>query len=155
MHTIREKVKYILKKDAERIADFVEDMHELYPTEVEQMIDEFVEGCHIRTEKMYNEAVSYLVNPDGRRGAKWAVEDIERKSGIKFEDEDYTKLDYAYVVNMFYSDYGNTITNTDIILDMAKQYLEDEDYPGDPAERAYHSAKKRIRYFKTQKEENR
>jgi hypothetical protein len=31
---------------------------------------------------------------------------------------------------------------------MSKNYLEDADYMGDPSERAYKNAKKRIKYFK-------
>ena len=64
MHTLREKVKTILKKDAERIADFVEDMYSLYPEEVAKMVDEMYLGCHIRDKDMYDKAVSYLVNQD-------------------------------------------------------------------------------------------
>lgn len=144
---IREKVKTILKKDAERIADFVEDMYDLYPDEVSRMVDEMYLGCHIRDENFYNKAVSYFVNNDGSKGAKWTVEDIVSKSGINFDKKDYTDLDYAYVVNMLYSDYGNKIKDPDLLLDMAVQYLEDEDYPGEASERAYKNAKKRTKYF--------
>lgn len=153
MHTLREKTKHILKRDAELIADFVEDMYELYPNEVEKMIDEQFYGCHIRSESMYEEAVKLLKKPDGEYGAKWSVEDIARKSGIDFEKEDFTKHDFAYVVNMLYSDYGKKVTDVETILDMAEIYLTDDDYPGDPSERAYKNAKKRIKYFKHKKEE--
>lgn len=44
METLREKVKHILKKDAERITDFVEDMYSLYPVEVGEMIDKLYTG---------------------------------------------------------------------------------------------------------------
>ena len=147
MHTLRDKVKAILKKDAERIADFVDDMYSLYPEEVSKMIDELYLGCHIRDEKMYNKAISYFINPDGTKGAKWSVADIVYKSGIDFEKKDYTEMDYAYVVNMLYSDYGSKIKDPELLLDMAVMYLEDEDYPGEASERAYKNAKKRIKYF--------
>lgn len=150
MHTIREKVKAILKKDAERIADFVEDIYGLYPDEVGKMVEEMYLGCHIRDEKMYDKAVSYFVNHDGTKGAKWTVDDIVNKSGINFDKKEYTDLDYAYVVNMMYSDYGNKIKDPELLLDMAVQYLEDEDYPGEASERAYKNAKKRIRYYETE-----
>lgn len=143
----REKVKTILKKDAERITDFVEDMHSLYPEEVAKMVDEMYYGCHIREKEMYDKAVSYLINPDGSKGSKWTVEDIKAKAGIDFDKKDYTALDYAYVVNMLYSDYGSKIKDPELLLDMAVMYLEDDDYPGDPSERAYKNAKKRIKYF--------
>ena len=147
---LREKVKTILKKDAERIADFVEDMYSLYPDEVGRMVEEMYLGCHIRDEKMYEKAVSYFINPDGSKGAKWTVSDIVNKSGIDFDKKDYTKHDYAYVVNMLHSDYGSKIKDPELLLDMAVMYLEDEDYPGEASERAYKNAKKRIRYYETE-----
>lgn len=147
MHTLREKVKTILKKDAERIADFVEDMYSLYPEEVAKMVDEMYLGCHLRDKDMYDKAVSYFVNQDGSKGAKWSVSDISSKSGIDFDKKDYTELDYAYVVNNLYSDYGSKIKDPELLLDMAVMYLEDDDYPGEASERAYKNAKKRIKYF--------
>lgn len=147
MEKLREKVKVILKKDAERIADFVEDMYSLYPDEVGRMVEEMYLGCHIRDEKMYEKAVSYFINPDGLKGAKWTVSDIVNKSGIDFDKKDYTKHDYAYVVNMLYSDYGSKIKDPELLLDMAVMYLEDDDFPGEASERAYKDAKRRINYF--------
>lgn len=149
---IREKVKHILKKDAERIADFVEDMYSLYPEEVAKMIDEMYLGCHIRDKEMYEKAISYIVNPEGTKGAKWTIADIVNKSGIDFDKKDYTEMDYAYVVNMLYSDYGSKIKDSELLLDMAVMYLEDDDYPGYASERAYKNAKKRIRYFEEKRD---
>ncbi|MCD7779856.1 MAG: hypothetical protein LUH05_04210 [Candidatus Gastranaerophilales bacterium] len=144
---LREKVKCILKKDAEKIADFVEEMYEYFPEQVEKMINEQYYGCHLKDEEVYEKAVSYLVNPDGSKGAKWDVDEIIKKSGIDISEKDYTELDYAYIVNMLYSDYGSKIKDPDIIMSMAELYLEDKDYPGEASERAYCDAKKRIKYF--------
>ena len=55
---------------------------------------------------------------------------------------------YAYVVNMLWSDYCYVFSDTSYYIKMAKMYLMDEDYPGKADERAYHSAIKRIEYFK-------
>ena len=129
--------------DHDMVMQFAEDM----PEQFETALLEYEYGCHIVSKEMYNEAVAYFKNPDGTKGAKWSVEDVENKSGINFDAKDYTELDYAYVANMLYSDYGNII-NSDLILKMAREYLEDSDYMGDASERAYYNAKKRIKYNK-------
>ena len=129
--------------DHDMVMQFAEDM----PDQFETALLEYEYGCHIVSREMYNEAVAHFKNTDGTKGAKWSIEDVENKSGVNFDAKDYTELDYAYIANMLYSDYGNII-NSDVILKMARAYLEDSDYPGCASERAYHNAKKRIKYYK-------
>ena len=122
----------------------------------EKMPDDFARyhlkkkyGCHIVDEKTYNEAVSLLDWVDDKgSGAKWSVADIKSVSGIDFNSKDYTLLDFAYTMNMLWSDYCNIFTDASYYVKMAKNYLEDSDYMGDASERAYHNAMKRIRYYK-------
>lgn len=121
----------------------------------EKMPEEFIKtmfeeeyGCHIVDKDMYDEAVSLLKWSDDRgSGAKWSVEDILKLANINFREKDYYEYDYAYVVNMLWSDYGHIFTETSYYLKMAKAYLEDPDYMGKPDERAYKNAIKRIEYF--------
>ena len=108
---------------------------------------EIKHGCHIYDEHLYNEATSYFRNKDGSEGPHWKVNAIVARSGIDFGKMKFTKYDYAYIVNMLYSDYGDTISLAVHYLQMAKSYLCDEDYYGDPSERAYHDAMRRIEYF--------
>ena len=131
-----------------------------YPLEVidewrEDMPEQFTDyiyrteyGCHIVSEDFYNKAVGYLhwVGDKGS-GAKWSVNDIKSVSGIDFNSKDYYELDFAYVMNMLWSDYCDIFTEPIYYVKMSKNFLEDNDYPGEPDERAYKSAKKRIRYF--------
>ena len=63
------------------------------------------------------------------------------------DGKDYYEYDYAYVMNMLWSDYCNIFTETSYYKKMAKSYLEDPDYMGKADERAYHNAMKRIKYF--------
>ena len=74
--------------------------------------------------------------------------DISCVYGIDFNTKDYSCYDFAYVANMLYSDYCNIFTDATYYIKMAKNYLEDPDYMGDPSERAYHDAIKRIKYHK-------
>lgn len=104
-------------------------------------------GCHIFDEELYNEAVGLLewVNKAGK-GAKWSVNDIVKLSGIDFDTKDYYAKDFTYIANMLWSDYCNVFTDASYYIKMSKNYLEDPDYMGDPSERAYHNAIKRIKY---------
>jgi hypothetical protein len=105
-------------------------------------------GCHIVDKSMYEKAVDLFEWVDEKgTGAKWSVSDIKSVSGIDFSTKDYTLLDFAYVMNMLWSDNCNVFTDTNYYLKMSRNYLEDADYMGDASERAYHNAVKRIRYF--------
>lgn len=105
-------------------------------------------GCHIVDKSMYEKAVDLFEWVDEKgTGAKWSVSDIKAVSGIDFSTKDYTLLDFAYVMNMLWSDNCNIFTDTSYYLKMTRNYLEDADYMGDASERAYHNAIKRIRYF--------
>lgn len=128
--------------DNDMVMMFAQDM----PDEFEEALMEYEYGCHIATKRMYNEAVALFKNPDGSHGAHWDVETIKTKANIDFNSKEYTLWDLAYMVNMHYSDYGEKI-GTDMLFWMAKKDLEDNDYAGNPSERAYKDAKKRIKYF--------
>lgn len=138
-HEIKEKHPNI---DHDMVMMFAEEM----PEEFEMAIMEYEYGCHIASKQMYHNAVSYLKNQDGTEGAHWDVDTIKAKAAMDFNAKDYTLWDFAYMVNMHYSDYGDKI-GTDTLFWMAKRDLEDKDYYGEPSERAYKDAKKRIKYF--------
>ena len=128
--------------DNELIMTFIEQM----PQEAICLFDYMLYGYHIVSKEMYEDAVDCLVNQDGSKGPKWSLTEIENKVNIDFDNKDYTLMDYAYTLNMKYSDIGDLIS-TDMLMKIAKRYLEDKDYYGDPSERAYFDAKERIKYF--------
>ena len=128
--------------DNELIMKFIDQM----PQEAICLFDYMLYGYHIVSKEMYENAVDCLVNQDGSKGAKWSLTEIENKINIDFDNKDYTLMDYAYTLNMKYSDIGDLIS-TDMLMKIAKRYLEDKDYYGDPSERAYFDAKERIKYF--------
>ena len=152
MHETMMKYKELKEKHPTIDHDLVMTFAEEMPDEFENALLIYEYGCHIVSKDMYREAVSYFENPDGTKGAKYTVEDIVQRSGIDFDKKEYTKLDFAYMVNMHFSDYGERIKDLDYLMFMAKHDLTDKDYPGDPTERAYHNAKKRIKYFEDEKE---
>ena len=116
-------------------------------TQFIRVMHEMKYGCHITTEEMYNDAIRQLKWVEDRgMGAKWDVETILGLSKVDFEKSKYTKYDYCYVVNMLYSDFCNVFGEPSYYTKMAKNYLEDPDYTGDPSERAYKDACKKIEY---------
>lgn len=131
--------------DHELVMEWKHDMPEQFAQKMYE--DEY--GYHIFDLEMYDEAVALLEWVDHRStGAKWTVEDIVKLANINFEEKEYTKYDYAYIMNALYSDYCSVFVEPSYYLKMAKNYLEDPDYWGDASERAYHDAKKRIKYHK-------
>lgn len=122
----------------------------------ERMPDDFTRymlkkryGCHIVDDNTYEDAVSLLDWVDDKgSGAKWSLADVKTVSGIDFDSKDYTARDFAYVMNMLWSDYCNVFTDASYYIKMARNYLEDTDYMGDASERAYHNAMKRIKYYR-------
>lgn len=157
MHKLITKYNNLKKK----YPNVAEDMMMMFFDKMEDVAYEALEeyeiekeyGCHIGTEDFYEKAVDLFVwVGDKGEGARWSVDDIVRLSGIDFDHKEYTEYDFAYVVNMLYSDYCNVFTESSYYLKMAKNYLEDPDYCGEASERAYHNAKKRLKYKKEKKE---
>lgn len=137
----KHRIKRLLEKDPKNLYNIVENMIAEFGKEVENFFD-----CHIRDKDFYNEAVSCFCNFDGTKGAHWTIEAIEKNTSIDFDKQEYTLLDYAYVVNMKYSDDGD-LMSSESIFKSSKRYLDDKDYYGDPSERAYHDAMRRTEYF--------
>ncbi len=137
-----------LKEDPTFAEKLVQIWKEKMPKDFAKYMYEEEYGCHIIEKDMYDKAISYLRwSDDEGTGAKWEVSTIEKLADVNFDKADFTKWDYAYVVNMLYSDYCHIFTDSDYYLKMAKAYLTDEDYPGTPEERAYKNAIKRICYY--------
>ncbi len=104
--------------------------------------------CHIGTQKLYDKAVSLLKWVDDKgQGEKWSVEKVIEYANMDFSQVDYYEYDLAYAMNMFWSDFCNIFTDTSHYLKMAKNYLSDNDYMGEPDKRAYHNAIERLAYF--------
>jgi hypothetical protein len=140
--TFKEQLKHILEHNPDKMHKIINRIKDDFGDEIESYF-----FCHLTDEDMYNEAVSYFDNFNGIKGAHWMPEVIKMKSGINFDEKEYTCLDYAYEVNKVYS-HGGDMFPEDHIFKYAKRLLEDPDYPGDASERAYHDAIKMIEHFR-------
>jgi hypothetical protein len=136
-----EHIKKMIKHNPHRVMEILEEMVEDYG---EDILEYF--NCHITTEATYNQYASELKNFNGVKGPHWTLSDIKAKCTTNFDEKDYTFYDYAYIVNMIYSDGGDLIS-VDNIFTYAHRYLSDPDYWGDPSQRAYLIGKMRHEYF--------
>ena len=89
-----------------------------------------------------------LENKTGEPTPKWEYNAIKNKVNIDFTDTDYTCYDFAYWMNMKYSDYGEITQDFSTYVKYALADLEDEDYQGDASERAFYDAMEKINYRK-------
>lgn len=142
MSNWRKELSNILENDPFKMMEIIEEMHNDWGESVEEYLCE-----HITSEKQYEKYTKYFKNFDKTTGPYWTVEQIKEKSGIDFSKKDYTCYDFAYQVNMIYSDYGDFLTPEQIFKE-AKRDLEDEDsWMKDPSTRAYKDGKKRYARF--------
>lgn len=89
---------------------------------------EIAYGCHFN-EELYHKAVKAMQNEDGTTGAKWTLEqltDVAKANGVDFKH--FNEYDWAYVMNMYYSDYyhifGNDVAS---YVKLSKAFLHDKD----------------------------
>jgi hypothetical protein len=79
-----------------------------------------------------------LENADGTKGKKWDAEQIRQvaqQHGIRFEE--YSPELLTAVANSLYSDYCKVLgADMMIYVKMAKAFLEDDDFDGEPEEKA-------------------
>lgn len=137
-----------MREDSRYADKFIKKFRALMPDLYAKAIYEEEYGCHIVDSSVYEEAVSLLEWFDDKGyGAKFDFDEVLKLSNIDFSNKAYYEYDFAYVVNMLWSDYGHIIPEPNILFKMAKAYLEDPDYMGKADERAYHNAMERIKYF--------
>lgn len=78
-----------------------------------------------------------LENADGTKGKKYDVEQIEqvaKQHGIRFSE--YSPEVFTMVVNMMYADYCKVLgSDMMIYVKLAKAFLEDDDFDGEPEEK--------------------
>ena len=82
-------------------------------------------------EELYQEAVGGMVNEDGSKGPHYDIDKVKKI----IEDHDielgeYNVYDFAYCLNMVWSDYKGAIPdNEKSYVDVAKAFIFDEDGP--------------------------
>lgn len=79
-----------------------------------------------------------LENADGTKGKKWEVDQIKQiaqQQGIKFDE--YSPELFAVVMNALYADYCKVLgADPMMYVKLTKAWLEDDDFEGEPEEKA-------------------
>ena len=141
-------LKRKLEKDPNFTKKLLEKIKEENPEEFARNMMEEAYGKHIGDEDMYQDAIRNLkwTSRQGS-GAKWDKDDLIQRSGIDFNMEGYTPYDYAYMVNAHYADYGSISDDPKYYMQMARDYLRNDNYPQKGGERAYYDAQMRSRRY--------
>lgn len=148
MESLKHTLKYLVENEPEKFMKL-----ENYSTMQDEVnIIDFIQalryGAHIRDVDTYNKCVSVLENRTGEPVPKWEHHAIKNKVNIDFTETDYTSYDFAYWMNMKYSDYGEITQDFSTYVKYTIADLEDSDYQGDASERAYIDAMEKIKYKK-------
>ncbi len=93
--------------------------HDMYEN-IEHKLYKLVYGSHLSKELAYK-WVSKMENKDGTHGEHWSMEQTSQYAGS------HDVNDWYAVLNMVYSDYYNPNFNTNTYIELAKDWLEDED----------------------------
>lgn len=151
MESIQENLKYLVEKEPEKFLKLYKYIQMADTISFEDFICNLRHGCHIRDVETYNKAVGVLENRTGEPSPKWEYQAIKNKVNIDFKETPYTCYDFAYWINMKYSDYGETTQDFSTYVKYTIADLEDDDYQGDASERAYHDAMEKLNYKKHRK----
>lgn len=148
MESLQENLKYLVDNEPQKFLKLHKYAQIADSISFEDFITTLRHGCHIRDVETYNKAVSVLENTTGESSPRWDYQNIKNKVNIDFSETKYTCYDFAYWMNMKYSDYGEFIQDFSTYVKMTMADLDDEDYQGDSSERAFMDAMEKIKYKK-------
>ena len=96
------------------------------------------DGAHKLSRREIKKWEKGLENADGTKGAKWQIDQIKQiaqQQGIKFDE--YSPELFAVVMNALYADYCKVLGADPIMYaKLTKAWLEDDDFEGEPEEKA-------------------
>ena len=111
--------------------NFVEDMRKDHHEEVEAMLCDVEETLNpYLDEEEAKEIVKSFENKDGSTGEKWSKSETDsaaHKYDVDLHSEKFNDWDWYAVLNMSYSDHYHQGWNTDVYVELAKDFLCDPD----------------------------
>lgn len=115
---------------------FVEEVREMHP----EMVDKFLMKVDLILNPSFSkEAAKYVVskmkNKDGTTGEHWNYETTT--SVLESKGYDFKPCDWYYVLNMVYSDYYKSGRSDDTYIELAHDFLSDNDAPQNKAKKYY------------------
>ena len=148
MESLKNNLKYLIEHEPEKFIKLEQYASMQDEVDINDFICVLRYGAHIRDLETYTKAINTLENKTGEPVPKWDYNGIKNKVNIDFTETDYTCFDFAYWMNMKYSDYGEITQDFSTYVKYTLADLEDDDYQGDSSERAYYDAMEKINYRK-------
>lgn len=115
---------------------FVEEVREKHP----EMVDKFLLKLELLLNPSFSKdtakyAVAKMKNKDGTTGEHWDYATTTKV--LESKGYDFKPCDWYYVLNMIYSDYFKSGRSEDTYIEMAHDFLSDEDSPENKAKKYY------------------
>lgn len=117
-----------MEKLTRKIDDFIEQTREHHP----ELVEDFL--CHIDlllnpsfTKETAKYAVSKMKNKDGSEGEHWGFDTTDKV--LKSKGFDFEPSDWYVALNMIYSDYYKPSRSDETYIELAHDFLSDEDAP--------------------------
>ncbi len=114
------------------LSSFVEDMRNHHPKEVEDMLEASEEALSpFLTHQEAEDIVAGFVNKDGTKGQHWTLEQTKEaaaKHAVDLEGSYFRCYDWFALLNMIYSDNYSPNWPVDTYVELAKNFVMDEDF---------------------------
>lgn len=128
---------------SEKTDHLLKEMEKSYPGKVHDFLKE-VEDLLLYppyTDEEAREVVAGFVNKDGTRGAHWSLEQVRDVAKSKPELKKYDCHDFFIALNMMYSDYYKPNRTLEDYIELAEDFVGDEDAPKSKVRRYIHAMK--------------
>lgn len=126
----------VMEALTEMMDDFVEEVREHHKEKAEEfvaMVDLLLNPHFTKETAKY--AVSKMKNKDGSIGEHWSRETTDRV--LEAKGYDFNPCDWYVALNMIYSDYYKSGRSDDTYIELAYDFLADEDGPKDKMKKYY------------------
>lgn len=137
---VDEYVKYSDTRTMEHLTDKIDWLVSKVMERDKELADHFLMKVDLLlnphfTKETAEYAVSKFENKDGTTGEHWNYDTTEK---VLFSRQyDFDEADWYYVLNMIYSDYYKSGRSDDTYIELAKDFLSDEDAPECKAKKYY------------------
>ena len=125
-----------MEKLTELVDDFVDDIKESHSDKVSCFLTQvdLLLNPHF-TKYSAKRVVSNMKNKDGSIGEHWDYETTTKV--LESKGYDFNSYDWYYVLNMIYSDYYKSGRSDETYIELAHDFLSDEDAPHYKAKKYY------------------
>lgn len=144
-HEYEENIQKLIAQPM-KAKELLEDMYDMYPKEMKQMLHFAVNGKHLDEETM-DEALRLITRYDGAKAPFWSMDcfrETLKKTNISLVGQAYNEYDVNYLTQYYMADFKSLGQDPVTFICMAIDRLHDIDDPK-ACEVAYREAMHRIR----------